>query len=79
MSTDWGTGETILVVDDDRTVSLTLKRQLERAGYVVLCAGTGAEALELAAGGPLDLVILDLVMPGLSGIETCAALRALPD
>jgi len=75
---DEGSGKTILVVDDDRAVALALQRQLKRAGYLVHCVASGEEALAVAATGPPDLVVLDLVMPGLGGIGTCRALRALP-
>ncbi|WP_306599575.1 response regulator [Geothrix sp. 21YS21S-2] len=78
MPPEWGSRETILVVDDDRAVSAALKRQLGRGGYIVHCVGDGAAALAFAQGGTVDLVILDLVMPGMSGIETCRALRLLP-
>jgi len=78
MQPEWGSRETILVVDDDRTVSAALKRQLGRGGYIVHCVGDGAAALAFAQGGTVDLVILDLIMPGMSGVETCRALRLLP-
>jgi signal transduction histidine kinase len=78
MQGGWGTRETILVVDDDRNVCLALERQLVRAGYLVHTVGSGAQALEFAVAGRIDLVILDLFMPGMNGIQTCLRLRATP-
>ncbi|HLO67856.1 MAG TPA: hybrid sensor histidine kinase/response regulator [Holophaga sp.] len=75
MASDW-TGETILVVDDDRNTCLALSRQLLREDYQVICLHDGAEALAFARTSRADLVILDLVMPGMGGIEACRGLRA---
>ena len=73
-----GSRQTILVVDDDRNVCAALKRQLTQAGYFAHSVNDGASALEVAEAGGVDLVILDLLMPGMDGFETCRALRALP-
>ncbi|GEM_PF-5447841 len=78
MSTEWGSRETVLIVDDDRAVCLSLKRQLEHAGYLAHCVNDGPAALSFAADSTADLVILDLVMPGMDGLETCRRLQALP-
>ena len=65
----------VLVVDDDVTVRDVVCRYLERAGHEVAAAGTGEEALaEFAARRP-DLVVLDLMLPGISGLEVCRRLR----
>jgi two-component system, response regulator PdtaR len=65
----------ILCVDDDRLVLATLARVLRDAGYGVETVDSGAAALALAATTAFDLVVLDIRMPGLSGIETARRLR----
>jgi two-component system response regulator MprA len=65
----------VLVVDDDRAVRESLRRSLEFNGYAVALAGDGAEALASIAKTPPDVVVLDVMMPRLDGIETTRALR----
>jgi response regulator NasT len=65
----------ILLVDDDRLVLATLEKGLENAGYLVTTAESGDQALQQAAEKPFDLAILDICMPGQSGIETARILR----
>jgi two-component system response regulator MprA len=65
----------ILVVDDDEELRALLRRGLTREGFEVALAADGEEAIRLAAGQPLDLVVLDVVMPGLDGLEVCHRLR----
>jgi len=65
----------VLVVDDDRAVRESLRRSLEFNGYDVALAGDGAEALASIARTPPDVVVLDVMMPRLDGIETTKALR----
>ncbi|HEX8632480.1 MAG TPA: response regulator transcription factor [Catenuloplanes sp.] len=67
----------ILVVDDDPTVSDVVQRYLEHAGYQVVSAGDGAAALSSLAARPPDLVILDLMLPGIDGLEVCRRMRAM--
>jgi two-component system response regulator ResD len=69
----------VLVVDDDPTVSEVVGAYLERAGFAVTHAGEGAGALELARQCPPDLVVLDVMLPGLDGIEVCRRLRAVSE
>jgi DNA-binding response OmpR family regulator len=70
----------VLVVDDDPTVSDVVRRYLEQDGFLVRLAVNGAEALAAAAESPPDLAVLDLMMPGIDGIELCRRLRRLwPD
>ncbi len=71
-------GRRVLVVDDSRMQRRILASQLARAGYEVLEAETGEQALLLCAAEPVDLVLSDWVMPGMSGLDFCRAYRALP-
>jgi two-component system, OmpR family, response regulator MprA len=66
----------VLVVDDDFDVRDSLRRALGYAGYTVSTAGNGAEALSAVAQAPVDLIILDVLMPMLNGLDTCRALRS---
>lgn len=66
---------TILVVDDEPQYLWTIRVNLEARGYVVLEAGDGETALELAAIEAPDLVLLDIRMPGMDGYEVCRSLR----
>ena len=65
----------ILVVDDDPAVSSLLRRSLAYEGYRVDTAASGAEALRLAMERPPALVVLDIMMPGMDGLEVCRRLR----
>ncbi len=65
----------IVVVDDDEVVTSTLRLYLQSAGFGVSTARDGVRALELASGADVALVILDLMIPGLSGQEVCRRLR----
>jgi DNA-binding response OmpR family regulator len=67
---------TILLVDDEESVQKLLAYPLERDGYRVLVARDGAEALERFARDTVDLVVLDLMLPRLDGLEVCKRLRA---
>lgn len=66
----------ILVVDDDPKITALLRRALTFAGYTVNVANDGLEGLKLAWSNSPDLVILDLMMPVLDGMEVCRRLRA---
>ena len=65
----------ILVVEDDRTVGQYLRRGLEEAQYHADLVGDGLEGLRLASGEQYDLVVLDLRLPGMSGLEVLRTLR----
>lgn len=72
-------GKKVLVVDDDvKTVEL-VKLYLNRDGYRVLAAYDGVEALRLARESHPDLIVLDLMLPGIDGLEVCRALRKESD
>ncbi len=65
----------ILIVEDDQGTSNALRRTLAYAGYKISLAENGEEALSIVRNGPPDLVILDLMLPGIDGIEVCRHLR----
>jgi DNA-binding response OmpR family regulator len=65
----------VLVVDDEATLVDTIRYNLRREGYEVQVAGDGNEALRLARAATPDLVVLDLMLPGLDGLEVCRQLR----
>jgi DNA-binding response OmpR family regulator len=67
----------ILVADDEAEIRRLLRLYLEREGYAVDTASGGAEALDLFAARRHDLLILDLMMPGLDGFEVCRRVRAV--
>ena len=68
----------ILIVDDEEYVRAALKQVLERAGYEVAVAATGNEGLELMQREGADLVITDVIMPGIDGITTARKIRRAP-
>jgi diguanylate cyclase len=70
---------TVLVVDDDPGARLLLGTALELAGFRVTTAADGAAALGSFQAQPADCIVLDVVMPGMNGFDTCVALRALPN
>jgi DNA-binding response OmpR family regulator len=70
---------TILLVDDEDSIQKLLAYPLERDGFRVLQARDGAEALELFDGERVDLVVLDLMLPKIDGLEVCKRLRAGSD
>jgi DNA-binding NtrC family response regulator len=74
------TGERVLLVDDEETFVQTLGKRLTARGLRVETAGTGEEAVERAKHQAFDVVVLDLAMPGIDGIETLKQLLAIdPD
>ena len=68
----------VLVVDDSPQNLLVASRHLETAGYQVANANSGEQALEFLAAKHPDLVILDVLMPGIGGFETCRRIRSTP-
>jgi len=69
----------ILVVDDEQTVRDFLQRALENAGYDVITAADGREALDKVSQFDVSLVLLDIVMPGLDGFEVLEHMRQYED
>lgn len=65
----------VLVVDDEPTIAYVVSRYLERAGYETAVAADGAEALAMAASQHPDLVVLDVMLPGLDGLEVMRCLQ----
>jgi two-component system, OmpR family, response regulator MprA len=72
-------GERLLVVDDDPDVLDSLGRALRLAGYSVMIASNGGDALDAMARSPVDLIVLDILMPGVDGFDTCRRLRGRGD
>jgi len=73
------TGEKVLVVDDDAKTVELVKLYLDRDGYQVLTAYGGVEALRVAREGYPDLIVLDLMLPDIDGLEICRTLRRESD
>ncbi|MFZ5445061.1 MAG: sensor histidine kinase [Myxococcota bacterium] len=71
-------GPRVLVVDDDDAITTLVSQHLRHDGYRCVVANSGAEALEVLASQAVDLVILDVRMPGIDGLEVCRRLRADP-
>jgi two-component system alkaline phosphatase synthesis response regulator PhoP len=72
------TAHRVLVVDDEEPIQELLRYNLEKNGYEVKTAGDGFKAIELARKFQPDLVLLDIMMPKMDGVETCRQLRELP-
>ncbi|MGH3343599.1 MAG: response regulator [Carbonactinosporaceae bacterium] len=66
----------VLVVDDDATVAEVVARYLQRDGHTVECVTDGSQALRRFAATRFDLVVLDLMLPGIDGLEVCRLMRA---
>jgi DNA-binding response OmpR family regulator len=66
----------ILLVDDERAIQTLLSYPLQKDGYDVVCASDGREALARFTDGTFDLVVLDVMMPRVDGLEVCRRLRA---
>ncbi len=73
---DRATPPTILVVDDDSASGDIVARLLAREGYGTRVASSGVEALRIVRTEAIDLILLDVMMPGMDGLQVCAALHA---
>ena len=69
-------GDKVLVVDDELEIRDLLSRFLTEEGYEVILASNGKEAIELAERENPQVILLDIMMPGIDGIETCKRLKA---
>src|SRR5512138_1015944 len=69
----------LLVVDDDRKITASLRRGLSYEGYSVDVANSGTEALAMMHDGRPSIVILDVMMPGLDGLDVCRLIRRSND
>jgi CheY-like chemotaxis protein len=79
MADPTSSGRRILLVDDDRALRFVLAALLRDAGHTVETAGDGPEALALVQAGAFDLVLLDIGLPSMSGLDVLARTRARPD
>ncbi len=70
---------TILAVDDERTTRLLIRKTLKRAGFAINTARNGTESLRLLKRKKFDLVLVDIWMPGMNGLEVLAQIRTEPD
>lgn len=74
-SLDFEMSSTILVVDDEPHIRDVIRFALEKAGLSVVCAGDGSEALQRFAAQRVDLVVLDINLPSMDGLDVCRAIR----
>ena len=70
-----GHTSTVLVVEDEENIRFSLVAGLKREGYSVLAAASGEEALEFVRTGPVDIVLLDIMLPDMSGYDVCRRIR----
>ncbi|MGH4122649.1 MAG: response regulator [Clostridium sp.] len=68
-------GEKILVVDDEEHIQELIRFNLEKSGYKVICAGDGIEAIKLVKEQLPQLMLLDLMLPGMDGLDVCKEIR----
>jgi len=73
------TGQSVLVVEDEPSIASFVALYLKNAGYSVRTAATGGDALSQAASDPPSLIVLDLMLPDVDGIEVCRRIRASSD
>jgi len=69
----------ILIVDDEKDLVELVAYNLEKEGFAILRAFDGEEALQLVKSGKPDLIILDLMLPGVKGLDVCRSIRSKPD
>ncbi|TYB44819.1 response regulator transcription factor [Actinomadura chibensis] len=69
----------LLIVEDEKRLATSLARGLTAEGFVVETVHDGARGLDRALGGDFDLIVLDIMLPGMNGYRVCAALRAAGD
>jgi len=71
--------ETILVVDDEEDILELVRYNLSREGYVIICAASGEDAFKIIGSERIDLMVLDLMLPGINGLELTRRLRSAPE
>ena len=69
----------ILIVDDEPNIVMSLEFLMRKSGYAVSIARNGAEAIEAVDRAPVDVVLLDIMMPDVDGYQVCRYIRARPD
>jgi two-component system, OmpR family, alkaline phosphatase synthesis response regulator PhoP len=69
----------VLVIDDEQDIRVLIKYNLEKEGFIVTVAENGSEGITLAKQNIPDLILLDVMMPGMDGIETCERLKEIPE
>src|SRR5438067_1537047 len=74
-----GSGSTVLIVDDEEANRDLIRDPLEAHGYRIIEAANGQEALELVATERPDVILLDIMMPGLNGFDVCRAVKSNPE
>ena len=70
--------KTVLIVDDDISIYKMLEPMLTTSGYKVLCAMTGEEGLQMTKDKKPDIIILDVILPGMKGREVCVRIKKDP-
>jgi DNA-binding response OmpR family regulator len=70
-------GATVLVVDDNPDVREILSRNLQKAGYCTVTASGGQECLDMVRSRPIDVILLDVMMPGMDGLTCCEELKKI--
>lgn len=71
--------QTILVVDDEEDILEILRYNLEKEGYKTIMARNGVEAVQMAKRNRPDLILLDVMLPDMDGIQTCETIRGIPE
>jgi two-component system alkaline phosphatase synthesis response regulator PhoP len=74
-----GAAQTVLVVEDEASIASFVALYLKNAGYAVKTAGTGSEALTAVASGDVSLIVLDLMLPDIDGIDVCRRIRKVSE
>lgn len=69
----------VLVIDDEQDIRVLIKYNLEKEGFIVSEASNGADGINMAKQNIPDLILLDVMMPGMDGIETCEKLKEIPE
>ena len=70
--------EQVLVVDDEEDILELVRYNLDKEGYQVMCVRSGEEALQAVKSGAPDLIVLDLMLPGMDGLDVCRSLKRAP-